>query len=200
MTGASIQHSGQKGWPLSDRGRALPAACVLALLLPAHDGFARSDGAAGSARASVIAPIAASPLGDLDFGTVGGVAAGGGSVTVFAGGGEAAYRGAARAVCGNAALCAAPRPADFAISGIAGHAYRVVLPGSVLASADVPGAPAIEISGLTVRTRSRPDAGAKGLLDTGGNDRFAVGGTLILPAGAVPAHYRARIDVLVSYE
>lgn len=151
------------------------------------------------ASARVIAPLTAIPVADLDFGTVG-VSGGSGAVIVGPAGDGAAYSGAARAVCGLGAGCPRPHPARFEVSGEAGRAYRVALPRSVSARADVAGAPDLEVADLALRTASQPAQADRGTLDGAGRDSFNVGGTLVLPRGAVPARYRAQIEVVVNYD
>ncbi len=158
----------------------------------------------GSASAQVIALLTATSLVDLDFGSVGGIEGAPGTVIVDPAGEGAHYTGGARAVCGRVSSCPVPHPARFAVSCEAGRAYRVALSRSVMARADVVGAPDLEVADLTLGTASRPSSGGRddnrGTLDGRGHDSFAVGGTLVLPRGTRPAHYQARIEVLVAYE
>ena len=158
------------------------------------------DSAAGTASARVIAPLTTMPVADLDFGTVGVSGGGGGSVIVGPAEDGAAYTGSARAVCGQGTGCPRPHPARFDVSGEAGRTYRVALPRSVSARADVASAPDLEVAGLALRTVSQPATANRGSLDAAGRDAFSVGGTLVLPRGAVPARYRAQIEVVVTYE
>jgi hypothetical protein len=83
----------------------------------------------------------------------------------------------------------------------------VSAPGALVASGTVSGtgsglvasAPDLAIEMLTVRTESRPDSGPAGLLDGNGQDRFSIGGTLVVPAGTGAAHYQATLPVIVTY-
>lgn len=158
------------------------------------------EGAAGTASARVIAPLTTMPVADLDFGTVGVSGGGGGSVIVGPAEDGAAYSGSARAVCGQGTGCPRPHPARFDVSGEAGRTYRVALPRSVSARADMAGAPDLEVADLALRTASQPATTNRGSLDAAGRDAFTVGGTLVLPRGTVPARYRAQIEVVVTYD
>ena len=55
------------------------------------------------------------------------------------------------------------------------------------------------VDAITIRSASRPDSGATGQLDAAGQDTFALGGRLIVPADLPPARIVARITVIVAY-
>ncbi|TCM19788.1 uncharacterized protein DUF4402 [Novosphingobium sp. PhB165] len=169
----------------------------------AADGVAEGGThAAGVASATVVDPLSVRALSDLDFGSVGDVGAQGGSLMVLPGGGEARYAGAAHSACPAAeAECAAPHAARLRVEGQPGRAYRVVVPESVLAHAADTAAemPTLPVTGLTVRTDSRPQAGAQGVLDEAGGDGFEIGGELRIPPGTEASHYRAQVPVIVVY-
>ncbi|WP_395393521.1 DUF4402 domain-containing protein [Novosphingobium sp. BL-8A] len=165
----------------------------------APDGGGTSARASGVASATVVNPLSVRSLSDLDFGSVGDVGAQGGSLVVAPGGGKARYAGAARSACiADGTDCASPHAARLRVEGEPGRAYRVVVPESVLAhSAD--GMPTLPVTGLTVRTDSRPQAGAQGVLDHAGGDGFEIGGELRIPPGTEASHYRAQVPVIVVY-
>ncbi len=173
------------------------AAAVLAFAVPFGAATAQAAGnaatASGSAQATVIAPISAVEIADLDFGAVASNAARGGTVTVTAGAGAASYSGGARNSC-NGAGCPAAHAALFTVSGEANRSYAVWTPASVT----IAGAP-LTVTGINVRTDSRPAAGPHGQLDANGADRFGVGGILQVPAGTGSAHYRVSVPVILNY-
>ena len=135
---------------------------------------------------------------DLDFGAIVSDRTQGGTVTIAPDGSGAAYAGGASAVPGHAPAHAAA----FAVSGEAGRAYNVSAPDTLTITGEALGggaAASLSISALSVRTTNRPASGPAGLLGADGTDSFEVGGTLILPAAATPAHYRASLPVIVTY-
>lgn len=181
------------------RARALLVGIGLALAA----GEARADGrtasATGMAQAQVVAPLVAVREADLDFGAIFATAVPG--TVMVTGAGGLAYGGGVQPACAPGA-CGNPHAARFAVNGEAGRAYLVSLPASVMATgtlADGGAAPALEVSELTVRSASRPGAGAGGQLDAAGRDRFEVGGTLHVPGGTPAASNRATVAVIVSY-
>ena len=174
------------------------AALALALLPTTVQ--ARPDTATGRATATVVAPLHAVAVRDLDFGTVAVAVAQGGSVVVAPGGGaNAQYGGSARQACLSGPDCSVPHPALFHVHGEAGRDYRIAIPATVQARPDSGAGAALAVDQLTVRSASRPGMGAQGRLDPQGADSFEIGGTIRIPAGAEPAHYRAQVEVLVTY-
>ncbi|WP_395327935.1 DUF4402 domain-containing protein [Novosphingobium sp. BL-8H] len=157
--------------------------------------------ATGVASATVVQPLSVRSLSDLDFGSVGDVGAQGGTLVIAPGDPAARYAGAAHPACivGNA-NCAGPHAARLRVEGEPGRAYRVVVPESVQAhSAEGEAMAALPVTGLTVRTDSRPQAGAQGVLNHAGGDGFEIGGELRIPPGTEASHYRAQVPVIVVY-
>lgn len=171
---------------------------ALALVTAVQPALAKGSTTTGAAIAEVVAPLVVRHEADLDFGTLF-ASPGAGTVSVSATGG-AVYSGGTRPACIPGA-CASPRAASFRVSGEPNRSYLIIAPSAVVAEGlSRNGAvPALPVDSLTVRSRSRPDAGPEGLLDSDGADRFEVGGTLHLPANAPSAHYRATIPVMVVY-
>ncbi|MDE2404541.1 MAG: DUF4402 domain-containing protein [Sphingomonadales bacterium] len=183
------------------RGTVLAVAvAALAAAAPA-DGLAASGQATatGEARAEVAAPLVVTREADLDFGSIfAGSAAG--AVTVSPGG-VASYAGGVQPAC--AGGCGGVGAARFAVQGEGGRSYAVAVPAGVTAQGTATeagaAAPPLDVTGLTVRSDSRPGAGAAGRLDGSGRDEFSVGGTLQVPAGLPAARYRATVPVIVTY-
>lgn len=185
--------------------RAGVGAAAFPVLLAAMTAPALASGntseASGEVRATVVAPLAAAEIADLDFGEIASNRAQGGAVSVPAGSDRAHYAGGARSSC-NAPHCPAAHPARFAVSGEANRAYAVWTPASMPVEGLLPsGASArvLTVSGIEVRTDSRPQSGPHGQLDTTGADGFGIGGTLQVPAGLPAAHYRVSIPVMLTY-
>ena len=177
--------------------RAFVALALLAAPAPARaEGSA--DSAHGQASATIVAPLAITPLADLDFGGVA-LASGsaGGAVTIAADGSAPDYAGVGPVAC--ASTCT-PRRARFRVRGEAGRHYRLSLPESVAAQpADGPG-PALPVTRLAGASRNLPGDPQRGRLDGAGEDELAVGGTLTIPAGTPPGRYVAQVPVRVTYE
>ncbi len=182
----------------------VPAAFVAALLAanPATAASGQSATAQGQAEAIVIQPIVTSALSDLDFGMLTSSRTESGSITVDPAN-VAQYTGGASAACLGGGACPGVHASEFAVRGEATRSYLVNAPSSIVATgtlvASGGSAPDLAIETLTVRTRSKPASGASGTLDANGQDRFSIGGTLMVPAGTNPAHYHATLTVIVSY-
>lgn len=160
--------------------------------------------ASGVAKARVIAPLSVVELDDLDFGFVREVAGRVSSVSISPLSAMLEYRGGPRNACEPGAACPAAHPARFSVTGEAGRAYVITLPGSihVATSGDLTmqHADGLLVTDLSIRTNSAPSSGNRGILDPSGHDTFAVGGTLRLQPGTGPGHYRAMVPVAVTYE
>jgi len=160
---------------------------------------ARPAQAVGVATATVIRPLSVVAKADMDFGTVTHLPGTGGTVTVSPAASGASYGGGASALCSGVS-CTTAHPAQFAVSGEPQRHYVIQLPATVLAigTATSPDttAPPLTISGLTLRSSG---GGSNPWLDAAGQDEFAVGGTITLPADLPPAHYHASFAVMVSY-
>jgi len=170
-------------------------ALALAVSLPGG-ALAQDSTAQGNASASVIQPLTATALEDLSFGAVT-VGTSGGTLAVAANGTGASTSGSVRQLCSNAAQCQ-PHPARFTVSGERDRTYRVSLPDSLEAQGDLSGT-SLTVDALTLVSRNRGTADG-GHLDPEGEDIFAVGGTLQVPAGTPADTYRAQFDVIVSYD
>lgn len=168
----------------------------------AFAGSGQTATAQGLAQAVIAEPIVAVSLNDLDFGSLTSSRTASGSITVNADGG-ATYSGGAAPACGGGGTCAGIAPARFLVSGEAGRSYTVSAPAAISASGTLIGggsAPALAIDALTVHLDSRAGSvGSIGQLDEKGEDRIAVGGRLIVPAGTAPAHYRSTLTIMVTY-
>ena len=185
------------------RAGAAAAAFAVVIAGMASPAVASGNSAAadGEARATIVTAVAATEIADLDFGGIASNPAQGGAVAIPAGTDRARYTGGARSSC-NAAHCPSAHPARFAVTGEANRAYAVWTPASmpvegILAAGGA--ARTLTVTGIEVRTDSRPDSGAHGQLDAAGADGFGVGGTLQVPAGLSPAHYRVSIPVMLTY-
>ena len=191
--------------------RALAFLALLMAALPAAPAWAASGNSAtatGMASATIVKPIAVATTADLDFGTV--ASTGTGLVDILPINAAALYSGGAHDACDSAACAAAPtatHAASFTVSGEAGRSYTITAPQS-LSIVPVPAAsdarisampPALLVDAITIRSASRPDSGATGQLDAAGQDTFALGGRLIVPADLPPARIVARITVIVAY-
>ena len=173
------------------------AAGLAAIQLPTA-GIAESrDTAIGSAQAEVVEPIRAVPLAELSFGSVAVSKGAEGSVRIAADGSQAQYMNAARLSCDGSAACA-PHRAMFEVRGGAGRAYRVTMPAYVIAYGARTGF-GLNVTDLIMQSRNSPGTREGGLLNERGRDTFYVGGTLQVPAGTRPDHFRADLPILVSY-
>jgi hypothetical protein len=151
--------------------------------------------AGGFAQATIVAPISAEELADLDFGTVASNPARGGTIAIPSGGGAARYSGGVRNGCPGS-KCPLAHAARFAVSGEANRAYAVSTPRSLRVGGN---GPALLVNSIEVRTDSRPGSGPHGMLGEKGGDGFSVGAVLGVPAGLPPAHYRVSIPVTLNY-
>ena len=171
-------------------------ACVLAVI-PISVQAEPGDGK-GQATATVIEPLSARPLQDLSFGTLTVGQGAGGEVRVASTASQVEYSGTASPACGASGACA-PHPARFAVSGEAERAYRVQLPASVQARGSETGQE-LEVSALEMQSRNQPAEGWRGTLDSAGEDEFAIGGVLNVPAATRPDTFRAELAVSVFYD
>lgn len=174
------------------------AICALFMAPPA---CAREAGASASgiATANVISPLTATAVAELDFGTVAVALAQGGTVIVRPGTAGAHYTGSARQACQSGPSCATPHPALFRVGGEAGRNYLVSVPVQAIARPDGGSGEGLPVDDLVVRSASRPTEGAVGRLGADGQDRFEIGGTIHIPAGAPPASYSATVAVVLTY-
>ncbi|MXP48337.1 DUF4402 domain-containing protein [Altererythrobacter luteolus] len=153
----------------------------------------------GVASASIIKPISVSAQKRLEFGGVAVSANQGGNVTIDPSSGNAAYNGSAKKMCLTAVPCA-PGPAVYAVQGEKDRGYRVILPTTVMASAQRGPAPDLVVSQITSASENRPNNDSAGLLNANGRDTLRIGGQLEIPAGTPPGSYAAEITLVVSYE
>ena len=185
--------------------RLAVAIIALSIIVLASAAPARAAGlpatASGQANATVAAPIAVKQVEDLDFGVVASNPSRGGTVVLAPGADRARYTGSARDGCA-AASCPAAHSARFAVNGEVNRGYTVWTPASLAVAGIAPdGGPVrdLVVSGIAVRTDSRPDGEPQGRLGPDGNDSFTVGGTLEVPAGLAPVRYRVVIPVMLNY-
>lgn len=169
----------------------------LAASVPADAASAEPASATGVARATVVTPLSAEAIDDLDFGMVA-VSGASGRVVIAPMAGSAGFEGAAGPGCGNETGCPGAHPARFAVTGEAGRGYTVTVPAS-LRIPSPEGAVPLLVDQIVVKTMSRPAAGSQGALDSSGHDRFEVGGTLHLTATQPSARYRGDVPVIVTY-
>lgn len=174
-------------------------AIALAALCPFLPSAAYAqEQANGEVRASVAEPLYANTLADLSFGAVVVSQDEGGSVEVSAIGAPPVYSGAVRPGFTGSATNT-PHPARFTVRGQALRRYRVEIPAELTAIGDTTGA-ALNIAALTIYSKTGPSSPTGGLLDKQGEDEFAVGATLIVPAGTQTDVFRAELPVTVTYE
>ncbi|QKG70606.1 DUF4402 domain-containing protein [Erythrobacter mangrovi] len=162
----------------------------------ARDGTSAS--ATGSASAAIVQPITVRALEDLLFGTLAIGTDASGSITVDPASGSVAFLGALRSVCG-AGGCLA-HPAVFGVTGEAGRRYRIDAPASAIANPVEGAGPALSVVDIQISVSSLPGNATIGLLDSNGEDRFRLGGTLQVPAGSPAGFYRADVEVVVTYD
>ncbi len=183
--------------------RLLPLLALIATP-PALAASGNSDSATGMASATIVQPIAVTTTADLDFGQITSEATG--VVDIMPADAGALYSGGVREACAAGGSCPQPHAARFAVTGEAGRSYTITAPASLsiaprpaesFEATDLP--PALLIEAITIRTASRPDSGANGVLDPGGQDHFSIGGRLIVPPALPPARVVAQIVVLVAY-
>jgi hypothetical protein len=183
---------------------AVIAICLAAVGMPAFAATGQSVSAQGQAQAVIVAPIIAVALNDLDFGSLTSSRTASGSVTVDPDSGSVSYAGGATAACAGGGTCGGIAPARFMVSGEAGRSYTVSAPLAIIASGTLIGgggrAPDLAIDALRVHLDSHAGSVTSiGQLDARGEDRIAIGGTLNVPAGTAPAHYRATLTIMVTY-
>lgn len=172
-------------------------ACV-AVATPACAGDGTSATATGSAAASIVQPITVRALDDLLFGTLAIGPDASGAISVDPESGSVAFLGALRSVCGTGGCQA--HPAIFGVTGQPGRRYRIDAPASAMASQVDGIGPALPVVDIRVSANSLPGSLNIGLLDSNGEDRFRLGGTLQVPAGSAAGFYRADVEVVVTYD
>lgn len=184
--------------------RIRPAACSLAIA--ASVAFAPGSALAGGSATSsgkvgvgIVEPIAIQSLEPLQFGVLAVSSREGGSISVDPDSGSTRVTGGVGSLCPARAACFA-RPARFAVTGEAGRYYRIDAPATATARHDGGGATSLTVSAIRISSANSTDGSARRLLDAGGSDSFAVGGTLSVPAGTQPGIYRAEVAVVVSYD
>lgn len=154
--------------------------------------------ATGIAVAEIVAPLTVTAIADLDFGGLALQSSNSGSIALDPASGAASYSGVRQISC-DGSPCS-PQPARFAIKGIAGRNYRVVLPDSAVANPIEGNGAGLLVSAISSASANLPGSTDRGLLDPDGNDLLQVGGRLDVPAGTTPGHYVAQLHVVVSYD
>lgn len=179
-------------------GLAAILAATMAMAQPALAAPGGTQSAMGVAVAEIVAPLTVSPIDDLDFGGIALQSSGAGSVTLDPASGLASYDGVSQISCGTGTC--APHLALFAIKGIAGRNYRVVLPDNATASPVENNGTPLAVNAINSSSANLPGTSNRGLLDDNGDDRLMVGGRLDVPAGTAPGHYVAQLTLVVSYD
>jgi hypothetical protein len=156
--------------------------------------------ATGQAEATIVRPLAVTAIDVLDFGMA--ASSGPGTVTVSAGSSSASYGGSAREACTGAGACPQPHAARFEVTGEMGRDYRIAVPDRLRISAVGPqrGDAELVVTAFSVRSASRPSAGAKGLIAANGRDSFEVGATLMISGALAPGNYSVSVPVTVTYD
>jgi Domain of unknown function (DUF4402) len=175
--------------------RIMIAAMALAAI-SLEDARAERVQASGSAKATVIEPIAVRPLQDLDFGTIALTGRSAGTVVLAPGQSSAHYTGGVHPVCGSG--CAGPRSARFEVRGEAGRSYVITVP-DVASETGQNESQQLRLVAIRAKTASRAGLGTVGELNIFGLDHFDLGGTLQVPAELAPAHYRLNLPVIMAY-
>ncbi len=168
------------------------------LVMPPQPAWANSGQsiATGMASATVIEPLSVHPLQDLEFGVIAISGRSAGTVIVEPGLPGAHYAGGIRAVC--AAGCASPQSARFEVRGEAGRSYVITVPNRV-SSLGVSASQQLHIVAIRARIASHSGQETVGEINFSGFDYFDLGGTLIVPLGIAPAHYRLNLPVMMAY-
>jgi hypothetical protein len=176
--------------------RAAAIFAAVCALLHSASAWAQAS-AVGVASATVVNPVAIRSVQGLDFGVMSVSNQSAGSVTVFPDASAVQYDGGVWQVC--RAGCAKPHAAQFEVMGEASRSYSVTAPSSLEASSES-AAEVLQIEAIRLKTTSRPGAGPSGRINIFGRDRFDLGGTLKVPAGAAAAHYQANLPVIIAYD
>ncbi len=151
---------------------------------------------AGTASVSIVpAPLHLKAKKDLRFGTIADCGKSAGAVTIAATGGRTAS-GVRLERGGDYG------PALFQVKGVSGAGYVITLPSSVTAERKHSrhGAGTLQVTDLTLLSRTLGGTGAAAKIDARGEDQVRVGGTLIVPKSAKPGYYSAEIAMVVSYQ
>ena len=171
---------------------AVAGAAVLSQPLAAQAGPPATT--QGRTTAEIVVPLRITAESDLDFGCL--VAHGDGEVAVSSADGSASYTGGVQSVGGAGCSHA---PALFAVAGASGREYRYLVEPVAYASHSMFADERLLVRDLAGSSGHASASGSTGLLDPAGRDRLTVGGTLVVPEGARPGRYRARITVTVAY-
>lgn len=155
---------------------------------------AQAASTVGNAAARVLEHLQIVNKDPLNFGFIS-PGASGGSVTVTPQG--------ARSASGTVQVSGAHGRALFEVQGAASQAYSIHVPASQQFTALEPHDDASLVHVLTVQSftivSKNEGAGNSGRLDHAGRDEITLGGTLIVPANAVPGTYSGLVPITVSY-
>jgi len=128
-----------------------------------------------------------------------------GHITPTAGGGSVVVTTAnARNVNGGVQVSGGFNRASFKVQGAPSRVYSIHTPDSQLfvssiASADPNLTNALTVNRFTVYSVNASSSAGEGQLSGGGQDDVYLGGTLIVPANAVPGVYSGLVPLTVSY-
>jgi hypothetical protein len=176
--------------------RALLALAAFGLLADEAQANTGQSAARGVATATVIEPLSVRPLQGLEFGLMTVSARAAGAVSVEPGQPGATYTGGVRSVC--AASCASPQSARFEVRGEAGRSYVLTLPNQVATTSENESR-RLRIVAIRARIGNQAGLGTTGEINFSGLDYFDLGGTLMVPSGAAPAHYRLNLPIMMAY-
>lgn len=172
----------------------LYAGAVIAGLLFLNTAHAAS--AVGHVAASVVERLTIANLMPLDFGHITpGVS--GGSVTVTPNN--------TRSVSGSVQVGGEPfHRATFKVEGAPGKSYSIHTPSSQVfvtsaANSNASLTNSLTVSGFTVYSVGAGTSSGSGTLNGSGQDDVFLGGTIIVPANAVPGVYSGLVPLTVSY-
>lgn len=159
-------------------------------------GAAHAASVTAVATATVVENITVANLQPLNFGHIT-PTAGGGSVTISTNN--------KRSVAGGVQLGPdAYSRATFKVQGTPGKSYSIHTPSeqtfvSSEASSDPSLTNRLTVNRFTVYSVNASSSGGDGKLGNGGQDDVYLGGTLVVPANAVPGVYSGLVPITVSY-
>lgn len=152
------------------------------------------DRSNGRATVSIVEPINLTNLNPLDFGCM--KVLGEGEVTVDVEGRRISYEGAVNP--NGDEMCLA-EPARFVVSGDRLRAYRFNVQHDAVAFHSANTMLSLKVLRLKGKSKNDPQGINTGILDNDGIDMLFVGGTLLVPKGAVSGRYLAKVSVSVAY-
>ncbi len=146
------------------------------------------------AGAKILTVLTITETSDLHFGTMGVLAAQGGTCVLSTQGVRTATAGVNLSL-----LAPLKRNAAYTVTGEPTYTYAITLPATITIT-HTNNINTMTIDNLLARTASAAVDGLVGTLDvTNGDDTFTVGGTLNVAAGQVSGVYSGNFDVTVAY-